>query len=70
MATLSELQTRLDALRKARASGIKSVTHGDTTTVYKSDQEMAAAEASLEGQINTLSERPRVRFFYQSSKGL
>lgn len=70
MATLSELQTRLEALRKARASGVKSTTHQDTTTVWKSDAEMAAAEAALEAQIATLSERPRVRYTYQYGKGL
>lgn len=70
MATLSELQTRLAALQAARASGVKSTTHGDTTTVWKSDQEMAAAEAALEAQIATLGERNRVRYLYQSGKGL
>ncbi len=56
MATsIDDLQSRLDALRKARASGVHSVKHGDTETVYKSDAEMAAAEAALLSLIAAFS---------------
>jgi hypothetical protein len=51
MATTSDLQVMLDKLRVARYSGVRSLTHAGTTTEYKSDQEMAAAEAALVQQI-------------------
>ncbi len=53
--TLDDLQSLLDALRKARATGVHSVKHGDTETVYKSDAEMAAAEAALLSLIASFS---------------
>lgn len=59
MATLVELQARLEALRIARASGVRSLTHHGTTTEYKSDQEMAAAIADLVDQISGESGTPR-----------
>lgn len=40
-------QADLDAVRKARASGIRSVKQSDQEVVYKSDQEMAAAEKAI-----------------------
>lgn len=40
-------QADLDAVRKARASGVRSVRQGDQEVTYKSDQEMAAAEKAI-----------------------
>lgn len=55
MATLAQLQDRLDRLRRARASGVKSLEDArGSRTEYKSDQEMAAAEQSLLDQIAAL----------------
>lgn len=49
--TLEEKKALLKELRKRRASGVRSLTHAGTTTEFKSDQEMAAAEAALVAQI-------------------
>lgn len=69
MATLSELTTWLEALRKARATGVRSVTHGDTTTEYRSDKEMARAISDLERQIAALDPtRKRARIVYFNRK--
>lgn len=72
MTELTDLQAQLVRLRKARSSGLRSVQHGDTRTEYKSDAEMAAAIAALEQQISGLegTTRRRVRYIYESSKGL
>lgn len=59
-ASLTELQAQLTALRAARASGIRSVQHGDARTEYKSDAEMERAEAALVGLINGVNSVPRV----------
>lgn len=69
MADLAELTAWRDALRKARASGIRRVQHGETATDYKSDSEMAAALADLDRQIAAASgaER-RSRIVYINSK--
>lgn len=55
MATVQELETQLAALRKARYSGVRSLTHNGTTTEYKSDQEMAAAERALLAELGDLN---------------
>jgi hypothetical protein len=71
MATpLSDLQDRLDRLRKARASGVSSSTHGDTTTAFKSDIELAAAIADLERQIAGLAGKPVRTVYFSTSKGI
>lgn len=71
MSELSELQSKLAALRAARNSGVLSTRHGDTSITYKSDTEMAAAEAALLNQIAAASDTPRtVRYIHQTSKGL
>ncbi|TPI16578.1 hypothetical protein [Mesorhizobium sp. B4-1-1] len=63
MATLQELQTRLDALRKVRGTGVRTVRHGETSTEFRPDPELAAAISDLERQIAALT-RPRVRTYY------
>ncbi|TIL25596.1 MAG: hypothetical protein E5Y88_11595 [Mesorhizobium sp.] len=68
MATLAELQARLEALRKARATGVRSVRHGETATEFRPDAEIASAIADLERQITALEGRPRVRRIYISQK--
>jgi hypothetical protein len=70
MATLSELTDRLEALRKARASGVRSIQHGDTKTEFRSDAEIAAAIADVERQIAAAQGRSRGVIYISSSKGL
>lgn len=70
--TQAEAEVLLDKLRKARASGVRSVQHGDTSTEYKSDTEMAAAIADLERIVAGFGSTPRrgVRYIFQRGKGL
>ncbi|MEI9403378.1 phage head-tail joining protein [Mesorhizobium argentiipisi] len=71
MATLAELQSQLDTLRRARATGLRSAQHGDSKTEYRSDAELAAAIADLERQIAGVNGRgPGGVFYFTSSKGL
>ena len=71
MSELSVLQDRLAKLRKARASGVLEIRHGETSTRYKSDSEMAAAEAALVGQINAVAGTARgPKYIHQTGKGL
>lgn len=70
--TASEIAALLTTLRKARASGLRRTTHGDTTLEYKTDAEMAAAISDLEQQLAVASGTPRrgVNYIFQRGKGL
>ena len=70
LASLAELTAAHEALRQARALGLREVrdSNGETLT-YKSDSEMAAALASLESQINSLSRGPVRQVRFTCSKG-
>ena len=71
MATVLELVDRLDALRKARASGTHEVRLADGRGVtYKDDAQMAAAIADLSRQITIASGIPITTVLVGSSKGL
>lgn len=70
MTTVAEMQTQLDALRKARASGIRRVEHDNRAIDYKTDAEMAAAIADLERRISASSRTPVRHVFFTNSKGL
>jgi len=70
MATLQELQARLEALRAKRARAERSVSYDGTTVEYKSDAEMAAAIVDLERQISAETGTPIRRVTFSSSKGL
>jgi hypothetical protein len=62
MATLQQLQARLEALKKARDSGALMVRHGDTSTQFRTLAEMNQIIANLEGEIADQStERKSVR---------
>ena len=67
----TELTTLRDALLRARAAGVRTVTTSDGKSVtYTTDREMAAALADLERRIAaTAGARPN-RINIQSSKGL
>lgn len=51
MADLATLETQLEALKNARRSGVQSAGYGDKRTEFRSDEEMQAAIAALEGEI-------------------
>jgi hypothetical protein len=70
MPTISELQTRLDKLRSARASGVRSLEHGDTKSEFKADAEMASAIADIERQIAVASGSPVRTIYITGSKGV
>lgn len=71
----TELTERLEALRKARASGVRrvefEVSNGVRRLVeYKSDSDLAAAIADIERQIAQLSGTRKSVVYINSSKGL
>jgi hypothetical protein len=71
MATLAELQDRLEKLRTARASGTSEVQFSDGRRVaYKADAQMAAAIADLERQIASYDSTPTTTILVSASKGL
>lgn len=72
MTDVTTLQSRLDALRKARASGLLETEHGDTRIRYKSDKEMADAIADLQSQIRAAGGGTArgPKYIHQSGKGL
>lgn len=71
MATLAELQTRLDNLRANRAEGVREIVDGSHRVVFRDDAEMASAIADLERQIASASGSPPVRMVrFSTSKGL
>lgn len=74
MATLSELNARLEALRKVRAAGARAVEFeaGSGTrkrVEFRSDNELAAAIADVESQIATLAGGQVRTIRFQTSKG-
>ncbi len=71
MATVEELQARLERLQRARAAGTRVVHAGEMQIEYKSDAEMAAAAADLQQQILLTSGVSMVHTVrVASSKGL
>jgi len=70
--SVATLQSRLAAIQKAYDSGILTVTHGDTTTQYRSLDAMAKIIESLKGRIDggEGTKRRKTRYLYQSGKGL
>lgn len=45
-------QAQIDALKKAIASGVLTVRHGDEQVTYRSLAEMQAALKAMEGEVN------------------
>ena len=72
MASLATLQARLEALDAAIASGVLTVKHGETLTTFRSMSEMLQARNLLLAQIAAAggTTKTRVRYLYQSDKGL
>jgi hypothetical protein len=69
--TAAQVQARLDAIRKARDSGVLLVRHGDTSTQFRSLAEMDQIIASLQRELDGLNgvTRSRVNYIEQKTKG-
>jgi hypothetical protein len=67
-----DLQTLLDALTRARASGVLTVRDSDGSEItYKTDAQMAAAIAALNAQIADAGRpQPVNTIRFHTSKGL
>ncbi|WP_439579338.1 phage head-tail joining protein [Elioraea sp.] len=61
MPTLSDLIAQREKLLRMRAAGTASVRDGDRSVAFRSDAELAAAIAALDGEIAALEGRPPVR---------
>jgi hypothetical protein len=72
MATAQQIQARIEAIRAARDSGVLLVRHGDTSTQFRTLDEMNAIIASLQTQLDALNgqKRRRVHYVIQCGKGL
>jgi hypothetical protein len=70
MADLATLQTRLDALCEARASGVLTVEVDGQRITYRSDPELAAAIADIERRIAAAQGRRITDIRIATSKGL
>lgn len=70
MVTQAELEEQLAKLRSHRASGIRTVQHGDDRVDYKTDAEMAMAVADLERRIAALTGGRATTVHIHSSKGI
>lgn len=70
MATLQELNARLESLRDLRSRGTRSVTFSDgRSVVYRTDEELAAQIADLERQIAAATAQPVRQILISSTKG-
>lgn len=72
MASVQELQARLEAIRKARDSGVLIVRHGDESTEFRSLADMNVIINDLQKQIDSGSgttPRSRVNYITQNDKG-
>lgn len=64
-ASLTDLQTRLAALKTALASGTQSVSYGDYHKAFRSVAELREAIADVETDIGLLGGGPRVTRTYR-----
>lgn len=62
-------EAEIVALKKAIASGVLTVRHGETLTTFRSLAEMQEILAQMEAEVSGTSRR-RILYAYQSSKGL
>lgn len=72
MTDSATITTRLEALKKARDTGVLTVKHGETLTTFRSLAEIQKIISQLEGDLAAANGTPRrrLRYAYQSSKGL
>ncbi len=70
MTDITELQTRLEALKTQRASGIARVSYDGKTVEYRGDSEIAAAIRDIEAEISKEQGITPVRHIrFSTSKG-
>lgn len=71
MATVAELQTRLDALEKQKDSGVARVTFEGRTVAYRGQNEIESAISDLNSRIaSAAGTKPVRRLVVSSGKGL
>ena len=71
MATVVELEARLDALRTQRDSAVARVSYDGRSVEYRGTAEIARAIADLERELQALQGKPPVRQIrVYTSKGL
>lgn len=70
MATLSELQERLENLRRIRAKGMREYEIEGRRMVYKDDAELIAAIADVGRQIAGISGTRIDTIVFSTSKGI
>lgn len=66
--TLTEMQTDLDELRRAAASGALSIRHGEKSVTYRSMAELQVAISNLEQEMaaaNGTKRKKQVRLHYR-----
>lgn len=69
MATLEELQARLDDLREARATPESEARFGEDFVKMRPDHELRSAIADLEKQIAAIGRKPVRRILVGTTKG-
>ncbi|RWC29832.1 MAG: hypothetical protein EOS70_23375 [Mesorhizobium sp.] len=71
MADAATITTRLEALKKARDTGVLTVKHGETLTTFRSLAEIEKIITSLEEDLAAANGTPkrRLRYAYQSGRG-
>ncbi len=69
--TATQIQARIDAIRKARDTGVLIVRHGDTSTQFRSLAEMDQIISSLQRELNGVNgtAKSRVNYIEQRTKG-
>lgn len=72
MATLTDLEARLEELERQRTSGVARVSYEGRTVEYRGLTEIDRAISILKGQISALGSKKPVRQvrLYQDGKGL
>lgn len=70
--TPAEIEARIAQIRAARDSGVLSVRHGETSTQFRSLDEMNSIIADLQSQLATAlgKRRQRVNYVRQVARGL
>ena len=70
MATVAELEARLEALKAQRDSAVARISYDGRSVEYRGTAEIARAIAELERELRALQGTPRVRQIrVYSSKG-
>jgi len=69
--TALQIQARIDALQKARDTGVQRIRHGETITEWRTLAEVNQIIADLKAQLAGVQETPRARVNYiqQDSRG-